>query len=502
MAVLNNLMAGFQAIADWYVFLGIVGGIFFGYFVGAMPGLSAAAGMALLVPVTYSMPPVVAISMLVSIYAAAEYGSCVTAITINTPGTPGAIAVCFDGYPFTQRGEPGKALGISIIASVIGAYFSYIFLIAFTEPIAGFAITLGSPEYTVIGLFAMTIVASLIGTHWVKGLVCALAGLLIATVGVDPLDGTPRFTFGEDFLLEGIGFVPILIGICAISEALYLLDKPLDLRAQRRTMSGKLPTWKEITSLKATYLRGSVIGTLVGIVPGAGAAISSLISYNEERRASKHPEKFGTGILEGVAAPEAANNATVGGSLIPLLSLGIPGSNATAVLIGALTMQGIIPGPMLMSRHSDLVYAVFAALLVGALIMLITGLLLTQVWTKILRVPEGILAPVILSFAVVGAYAYSNSFGDVVVALVFGVLGFLMRKNGYAYAPFILAIVLGEMIEINFRRSLMMSHGSYDIFVTRPYSATILLLTVLAVAYPFFRRYRQKRKQTKKADTE
>ncbi len=491
--MLEHLGTGFANALQFGPLLGIIAGVVLGYFFGAMPGLSASAGMALLVPLTYGMPPEVAISMLITLYAAAEYGSCVTAITVNTPGTPGAIAVVFDGYAFTRKGQPAKALGISIIASTIGAYFGYFVLIVFTEPVARFAITLGAAEYAALGIFALSIVAGMIGKSWVKGVIMALVGLMIATVGLDPLVGWPRYTFGQMSLFEGLSFVPILIGLCAISEALHLMEKPLNIRQKMREMSGALPTWAEITSIKMTYLRGSVIGTAIGIIPGAGAAIASLISYNEERRASKHPEKFGTGVLEGVAAPEAANNATVGGSLIPLLSLGIPGSNSTAILIGALMLQGIVPGPLLMSRHTDLVYTIFAALIIGAPIMLLVGLGLTRVWISVLKVPEAVLAPVILFIAVIGSYAYQNSFTDVIVAVTFGIIGLLMKRYDFPYAPLILAVVLGEMIEINARRALITSHGSFDIFVQRPISAALLLLTALAIVFPLVRMFRERR---------
>lgn len=490
--MLENLAGGLANALQMGPFLGILAGVALGYFFGAMPGLSASAGMALLVPLTYGMPPETAIAMLVTLYAAAEYGSCVTAITVNTPGTPGAIAVVFDGYAFTKKGQPAKALGISIIASTIGAYFGYAVMIAFTEPVARFAITLGAAEYAALGIFALSVVAGLIGKSWVKGIIAAVAGLMIATVGLDPLVGWPRFTFNQMSLYEGLSFVPILIGLCAISEALHLMAKPLNIRQKMREMSGALPTLKEIFSIKMTYLRGSVIGTVIGIIPGAGAAIASLISYNEERRASKHPEKFGTGVLEGVAAPEAANNATVGGSLIPLLSLGIPGSNSTAILIGALMLQGIVPGPLLMSRHTELVYTIFGALLISAPIMLIFGLGLTKVWMRVLRVPEAILAPVILFVAVIGAFAYQNSFTDVIIAVVFGIIGLLMKRFDFPYAPLILAVVLGEMIEINARRALITSQGSFDIFFTRPISAALLFLTVLVFAIPAYRLLKKK----------
>lgn len=488
--MLANILAGFSALLDIQVILGMLGGVVLGYLVGIMPGLNASAGMALLLPLTYSVSPIVAIAALTTIYAAAEYGGCVTAIAINTPGEPGAIPTCYDGYQFTRRGEPAKALGISIIASTVGAYIGSMFLIGFTEPIASFALTLGPPEYAALAIFALTIVSGFLGASWITGVLSGLFGLFVATIGVDPLVGAPRLYFGMEFLVNGISFVPVLIGICAISEALILLESPPGQTAQLRTMSGSLPTWREIWSLRMTYVRASLIGTAIGIIPGAGKAIASIIAYNEEKRVSRHPERFGTGVLEGVAAPEAANNAVVGGALVPLLSLGIPGSSSAAVLITAFMMHGIVPGPLLMSRHADLVYAVFAAMLVGAAIMLVFGLLMTPVWTKILRVPQAVLVPVILGLAVIGAFSDSNSLGDVLVAFIFGIIGYLMRKISFPYAPFILALVLGGMLETNVRRALVMSSGDYAIFFERPISAGLLIITALALAYPLLKRFR------------
>lgn len=484
MDIFSGLALGFATLMDFWLILSIIGGIALGYFVGAMPGLSASAGMALLIPISFLMSPEAALCMLISVYAAAEYGSCITAITMNTPGTPGALAVVFDGYPYTQRGEPAKALAISIIASTVGGYFGAVALILFTKPIADFAIRLGAPEYALIGLLSLMLVAGLLSGSWVKGLLATAAGLLIATVGIDPLIGQTRFTFGVDYLVEGIPFVPILIGLCAVSEAFYLMGRSLERRIASRSMSGALPTWREIRSLWPTYLRGSFVGVFIGIIPGAGAAIASIMSYNLERKVSRTPEKFGTGIPEGVAAPEAANNSSVGGSLIPLLSLGIPGSNSAAVLIGAFLTHGLVPGPLLMMRHGDLVYTIFAAMLFGLILMFALGMLLIPIWTSVLRVPQGLIAPLILVIAFIGAYAYGNSFGNVIVTLIFGIIGLLMRQNGISYVPLILAVVLGELIEINVRRSLILSQGSLEIFVTRPMSLVLLLVLVTLVIVP------------------
>lgn len=485
--MLENLLNGFVALADINVIIGMLAGVVLGYLVGILPGLNASAGMALLLPLTYTVEPIVAIAALTTIYAAAEYGGCVTAIAINTPGEPGAIPTCYDGYQFTRRGEPAKALGISIIASTIGALIGSMFLIGFTEPIATFAISLGPPEYAALAIFALTVVSGLLGASWIKGVLSGLFGLFVATIGLDPLVGMPRFHFNSEFLVNGISFVPVLIGICAISEAFLLIEAPAAQTSVVRKMSGSLPTLKEIWGLKMTYLRASLIGTAIGIIPGAGKAIASIIAYNEEKRASKHPEKFGTGVLEGVAAPEAANNAVVGGALVPLLSLGIPGSSSAAVLITAFMMHGIVPGPLLLSRHADLVYAIFASMIVGSFIMLAFGLAMTPAWTKMLRVPQAVLVPIILGLAVIGSYSDSNSMGDVIVAFLFGIVGYLMRKAAFPYAPFILALVLGGMLETNVRRSLIMSSGDYLVFLQRPISLVLIVLTVLVLTYPILK---------------
>ena len=488
--MIENLTSGFALALQWQNALAIIAGSVVGYAVGALPGLSAGMGIALLLPFTFYMPPLTSLVLLTSLYGAAEYGGSITAVLINVPGEAGATPTCFDGYPLTQQGQPGKALGISIVASCYAGIASTIALILVSIPLAQIALKFGPPEYFALGIFGLTTVAGLAGKSWVKGFIAVLFGLLITTIGVDAVSGTSRYIFTKS-MYEGIPLIPVLVGLFAISEVFETMEGLGDNPIYRK-FSGTLPTWREYLGTHVAMLRGTIIGFIIGIVPGAGKAVASFIAYNEERRASRYPERFGTGVLEGVAAPEAANNAVVGGALVPLLSLGIPGSAAAAVLIGAFTIQGLQPGPLLFVKEPGLVYGLFASLLVGNLVMLAMGLLGTKVWAKVLDVPKNILTPIVLAICLFAAYAESSSVFTVWLALLFGVLGYFMRKYGFPVAPIVLAIVLGSMIEISFRRSMILADGSPTIFVTRPVALVILALAVLSVGYQAQRDLRKK----------
>jgi putative tricarboxylic transport membrane protein len=488
--MIENLAAGFILVAQWQNALAIVVGSIVGYLVGALPGLSAGMGIALLLPFTFYMPPLTSLVLLTSLYSAAEYGGSITAVLINVPGEAGATPTTFDGYPLTQKGQPGKALGISIVASAYAGLASTIALILVSIPLAQIALRFGPPEYFALGIFGLTTVAGLAGKSWVKGFIAVLFGLLITTIGVDAVSGTSRYIFTKS-LYEGIPLIPVLVGLFAISEVFETMEE-MGERLVYRKFSGTLPTLQEYLGTHTAMLRGTIIGFIIGIVPGAGKAVASFIAYNEERRASKHPELFGTGVLEGVAAPEAANNAVVGGALVPLLSLGIPGSAAAAVLIGAFTIQGLQPGPLLFVKEPGLVYGLFASLLIGNLVMLAMGLLGTKLWAKVLEVPKNILTPIVLAICLFAAYAESGNVFTVWLALLFGILGYFLRKYGFPVAPIVLAIVLGSMIEISFRRSLILSDGSLAILVTRPVALVILGLATLSVGYQAVRDLRKK----------
>jgi putative tricarboxylic transport membrane protein len=489
--MLQNLAHGFVLTAQWQNLVAIIAGSITGYFVGALPGLSAGMGIALLLPFTFYMPPLTSLVLLTSLYGAAEYGGSITAVLINVPGEAGATPTCFDGYPLTQKGAPGKALGVSIVASAYAGILSTIALILVSVPLAQIALKFGPPEYFALGIFGLTTVAGLAGKSWIKGFITVLFGLLITTIGVDAVSGTSRYIFAKS-LYEGIPLIPVLIGLFAVSEVLETMEELAE-KVVYQKFSGSLPTLREYMGTHLAMLRGTVIGFIIGIVPGAGKAVASFIAYNEERRASKHPELFGTGVLEGVAAPEAANNAVVGGALVPLLSLGIPGSAAAAVLIGAFTIQGLQPGPLLFVKEPGLVYGLFASLLVGNIVMLGMGLLGTKIWAKVLDVPKNILTPIVLATILFAAYAESTNVFGVWIALIFGVLGYVMRKYDFPVAPVVLAMVLGGMIEVSFRRSLILSDGSFSFLATRPVAAAILLLAALSIGYQVLRDVRKMR---------
>ena len=393
--MIEHFINGFIPLMHWNNILAIVGGSVVGYLVGALPGLSATMGIALCLPFTFYLPPLASLLFLTSLYGAAEYGGSITAVTLNIPGETAATPTTFDGYPLTQKGFPAKALGMSIVASFYAGIVSTIALILTAVPLASMALSFGPPEYFALGLFGLTAVAALAGKSWVKGCIGILFGLLINTIGIDDISGTSRYIF-INALYEGLPLIPLLIGLFAISEVLMTMEE-LSHNVVLQKISGSLPTLKEYLSCHRAMVRGTLIGYVIGIIPGAGKAVASFIAYNEEKRASKHPELFGTGVLEGVAAPEAANNSIVSGALVPLLTLGIPGSAAAAVLIGAFTIQGLQPGPLLFVKQPELVYGLFAGLLAGNVVMLAMGLLGTQLWAKVLLVPKNILTPIVLA---------------------------------------------------------------------------------------------------------
>ncbi len=501
MEVLQNLAEGFatlvgagiDGIAWWEPSLVIGGGIIIGIFVGVMPGLSASTGVALMVPFTYGMHPLIALILLAAVYTASAYGGCITAIAINTPGTPAAVALSFDGYALTKRGEPGRALGSAVVANCTGGIIGTFILVLFSVPLAKAALAFGPPEYFALAIFGLTIVVSMEQKNMLKGAVSTVLGLLLMTIGLDPISGYMRFTFGVPELTDGIAFIPALIGLFAVGEVLLNIERYEAVQAGLQTFSSKMPSGKELWGLKRSILQSSAVGTVIGVVPGAGATIAAFIAYNEARRTSKTPEEFGKGSLEGIAAPAAAAGGSVGGALVPLLTLGIPGSAATAVLVGALMLHGVTPGPELFAgKNSYLVYGLFASLVLGNAFLLAFGILGNRLWVKIISAPKALLFPVILVIAFVGSYGVANSLFDVVICLVFGILGWILRRYGFPTAPLVLALILGYMAESNFRRALIM--GDASIFLTRPVSAIMLVLAMLSFSMPFIRARKLKKK--------
>jgi putative tricarboxylic transport membrane protein len=485
---MHELMIGVEAVFTLQGLAAIVIGVALGIVVGALPGLGPSLGVALLIPATFNLPASVSFNLLVSLYLAAEYGGSITAILIGTPGTAAATATVLDGYALNQKGSGLLALRTSLTAATFGGVIGGLALLALSHPLVSVALSFGPPEYFALGIFGLTLIASLCGDAILKGLTTAVIGLLVVVVGVDPISGAPRFTFGNYELFEGIPFLAVLIGVFAVAEVFVMIEggnaaKPAN------PLSGSTGFGTEsLRTLLPTFLRGSVIGTLVGALPGAGANIASWIAYDQERRWSKKPEDFGHGALHGVAAPESAASASVGGALIPLLTLGVPGSPTTAVLVGALILHGLQPGPRLFTNSPDLIYGLYVGLAVAYVVLYILGAAAMPLWRQVLKLPTSILAPAIMTLSIVAAYSIRNLAFDVWLTFGFGIAGYILKKLDFPMAPLVLAMVLGKIVEENYARSLIMSQGSHAIFVERPISLGLIGVAALALAWPLLQR--------------
>lgn len=494
MDLLSNLFEGFGYLAGIQPVVAIVAGVVLGILAGAMPGLSPSMGVALLVPFTYSMQPQIALILLVSIYIAANYGGSITAVTINTPGTPSAVVTSFDGYPLTLQGKAGIGLGISLVSSTVGGIIGTVILILFSIPLARLAVKMHPAEYFALAIFGLTTVASLGGKNWPKAFLAAMLGLLINTVGIDPISGVKRFTFGTYRLFDGFALIPALIGLFALSEVFTRIeDYKLEKGEETKYEKTHWPTLPDYWKLKIAIVRSSILGTLIGIFPGAGATIAAFLSYDLAKKFSKNPDSFGKGNPEGVAAAEAANSSSVGGALVPLLALGIPGSASTAVLVGALMIHDLVPGPLLFVERPDIIYSLFAALLIANIVMLALGLFGSRLWVKVTVIPKKVLLPAILAVSIIGSFAVNYSFFDVATCVGFGVAGWILKKYGFPGAPIVLGMVLGKLAETNFRRAVIM--GGYDIFFTRLPSLLLLLLALLSFGVPLYQTYKANKKE-------
>lgn len=452
-------------------------GTLFGMLIGALPGLGPPVGVALLLPLTYTMDPIMAVSMLVALYQAAEYGGSISAIVLGIPGTAAAVPTLLDGKPMAQNGQPGRALGYSLYASSFGGMVGVLVLMTLTVPLAKFTYKLADPELFLIAVFGLLSITSLNEGKSFKVMSSILLGLLIGTIGLDTFTGIPRFTMGQPILYDGFDLIPMLTGLYAISEVLKMV---LGNMGQRHVENHKnLHTHislREFAQVLPTVIKSSVIGVIFGIVPGLGGGVASWVSYTEAKRTARDPESFGKGNPHGIAASESANNAVVGGALIPFLTLGIPGSPTIAIVSTAFIIQGIQPGPSVMTNHTNLVYGIFWGLLLATIAMFIFGRYTTSLWARVLVIPDYILAPMILIISLIGAYACRMMMFDVWVAIAFGVIGFFFSKLDFSVSGFTLAFVLAYMFEGSFRRSLMVSRGSYGIFVTRPICIVLILL--------------------------
>ena len=495
--VLNNILLGFSHLIQPFNLMLICFGTLIGIFVGAMPGLSATMAIALLLPLTFGLPPESGLSMLAALYMGAMYGGSIAAILIKTPGTPAAAATVLDGYPMAQQGKAGKALGVSLIASLIGGLVSSIALMSVAPLLGYLALQFGPVELFAVAVLGITIIGSLTQGSAIMGLLSGLLGLLLAMVGMDIITGTPRFTFGQINLFSGIPFVVALIGLFSIPQAIRLISQDDgDARVAGKFSDRMLPTWKELKYLAPTIFRSSFIGIFTGIIPGTGGDTACWFAYNETKRFSKHKEKFGTGIIEGVAAPEAANNAVVGGALIPTISLGIPGSSATAILMGGLMVHGIMPGPTLMTEYAEVTYTLIWAVAFSNIAMFVLGLLFTRASIVVTKIKNRVLAPVIIILCVIGSFAINNSVFDVILMFGFGLLGYFMDKIKMPTAPMVLGLILGNMLSNSLYQSLLIGHGSPMIFLKSPISAVLLAIAFFSIlqATPLFSFLKKKRK--------
>lgn len=461
-----------------------------GVLVGVIPGLGPFLAIVVLLPFTFYLAPDASLLALIGIFIGGSYGGAVTAILLGIPGTPLAAATLLDGRPMAERGQTGQSLGLAVTASVFGGIVSVIILVIFSPLLAALALRFGPPEYALLGILGLTTVASVSPGSTLKGLVAASLGLLLATAGTDSPTATPRFTFGLPALNAGPGLIPVLLGLFSISQVLVMLEG----EARRNPTISSADVWPrwprlgEVRTLAPTYVKSSIIGTLIGALPGAGGVIAAFISYSEARRVSRHPERFGAGAPDGVVASEAANSAVTGGALIPTLTLGVPGDAITAVIMGALFIHGLNPGPNLYRDHSDLLATVFAGMLVAHGFVLLIGTYVVRLVASAVGVRRTIVIPAVLLVSVLAAYAVQTSLLDIGIMFLFGLVGYLMRKIVIPLPPVVLGLVLGELIELSLRRALTISDGNVLVFVSRPYAVGILVLIVLFLLWPLLGR--------------
>jgi putative tricarboxylic transport membrane protein len=490
MDVLASLGQGFAVALTPFNLLWCFVGVFLGTVIGVLPGLGPAATIAMLLPLTFKMEPTSAVIMLAGIYYGAKYGGSTTAILLNVPGESASVVTCLDGYEMAKKGRAGPALGIAAIASFVAGTVGVVALMLVAPPLAKLALSFSAPEYFALMCLGLAMVVLLAGRSLIKALLAMLVGLWIAGMGIDLFTDTSRFTFGQMHLVDGIDFVVVAIGLFAIGEVLANIGAREGARMfpVPKGLRNLLPTWQDLKNCRFAFVNGSVTGFLIGVLPGAGSTIASFIAYGIEKAVSRHPEKFGTGAVEGVAAPEGANNSETGGALVPMLTLGIPGSATTAMLLAAFILWGLRPGPLMITDHPTLFWGLVASMYIGNVMLLVLNLPLVPVFAQILRMPAYLLYPVIFGISILGVYTVSSSVFDVWLLAGFGLLGYVMRRLDYPAAPLILGLVLGDAMERALRQSLMMSQGDLAILVSRPVSATMLALAVLLLLLPLFRK--------------
>jgi putative tricarboxylic transport membrane protein len=488
--ILSGLAHGFAVAFEPANLFWCFVGVFLGTVVGILPGLGPPATIAMLLPLTFRMNPAGAIIMLAGIYYGAKYGGSTTSILLNVPGESASVVTCIDGYQMARKGRAGAALGIAAIASFIAGTVGVLGLMLVAPPLARLALSFSSPEYFALMSLGLALVVLLAGRSLVKALLAALVGLWIASVGTDLFSTTSRFTFGQMELLSGVDFIVVAIGVFAIGEVLANMEahEETQVLPVPKGLRNLLPTLKDLKDCRFAFVNGSVVGFLIGVLPGGGSTIASFLSYGLEKAVSRRRSEFGTGVIEGVAAPEGANNSETGGALVPLLTLGIPGSGTTAILLAALVLWGFKPGPLFIPENPALFWGLVASMYIGNVMLLVLNLPLVPIFAQVLRLPAYVMYPVILGVSIVGVYSDSGSLFGLALLAGFGLLGYLMRKLDYPSAPLILGLALGGGMERALRQSLMMSEGKLSILVSRPISVTMLSLAVLVLLIPLFTR--------------
>jgi len=490
-----QILTALSAIFEFKMLFFIFGGTALGIAVGALPGLSATMGLAVVLPLTFYMAPAEGIIILLGMYVGALYGGSFSAILLNIPGAPPAVMTSLDGYPMAKRGEAGRAIGISTLSSFIGGILGVVCLIIIAPILAKFALKFGPPEYTLLAIFGLSAIVAVASTSLLNGFVGITIGLLLATVGMDPFTSVPRFTFDRPELMSGVSYVPIVIGMFGLTEvltqSLEMSSTGMAIQKVKKIIPGK----NDLKKIFRRFLPSSIIGVLIGILPGAGGTIASIISYNQAVQMSDEPERFGSGIPEGVIAAESANNAEVGGSLVPLFTLGIPGSSPAAILLGALMIHNLTPGPMLFIEQRTLMDTIFIALIVSQFALLLVGLLMAKAAPYIISTRKQIMLPIIALLCVIGSYALQNSYLDVGIMMIFGVVGFILREFGIKPPPIILGLILGPLAENNLRSTIEISDSGLIVFLTRPICVVLLILITLVIVFPIWQKKSKGRKK-------
>lgn len=482
----SNLTMGFSVISEPMNLLFCFIGVLLGTLIGVLPGLGPGPTISLLLPLTYHLNPISSIIMIAGIYYGAKYGGSTTSILLNIPGEVDSVVTCLDGYQMARQGMAGPALGISAFGSFIAGTFATLALMLIAPPLASFALKFGPPEIFSLMILALVLITFISSGSQIKGLAMGCLGLFLGSIGLDIFNNVERFVFGYNFLYEGLGIVPVIVGLFGIGEVISNIEVKIRKSVYQKHVSNLLPSLKDWKDSIWPIIRGTLIGFFIGLIPGGGGIASTFASYTVEKKISKHPERFGKGAIEGVAGPEAANNACSGANFIPLMTLGIPTNGIMAIIFASLLINGLQPGPMLIKNQPNLFWGVIASMYIGNGMLLILNLPLIGIWVRFLTIPYSFLAPLILFFCLLGAYTMKNAVADLIIMLIFGILGFLMRKFRYEGAPLIMGFVISELFEGAFIQSLLMSEGSFIIFFTRPISCILIITALILFTLPFF----------------